>query len=122
MKKLMVGVLIVFALSKLCAGEAEWLTDLPKAMTKAKTDQKMVLLDFTGSDWCGWCIKFNKDVLSKSEFTEYASKNLVLVEVDFPDKKQLGAELKKANEALKGKFKINGFPTLVVLNSQGQEA
>src|SRR6266542_3414267 len=122
MKKLLFSLLIAWAALPLAASEGAWLTDLPKALEKAKTDQKMVLLDFTGSDWCGWCIKFNKDVLSKSEFTEYAAKNLVLVEVDFPDKKKLGAELKKANAALKDKYKINGFPTFVVLNSQGQEA
>jgi thioredoxin-related protein len=116
----MLGLLVAFALSKVCAAEAEWLTDLPKALAKAKAENKKVLLDFTGSDWCGWCIKFNKEVLSKPEFIEYAAKNLVLVEVDSP-KKQLPANLKKANESLKSKYNVNGFPTFVVLNSQGKE-
>ena len=64
MKKLLIGLLVAGAFAKLCAAEAEWLTDLPTALAKAKAEQKMVLLDFTGSDWCGWCIKFNKEVLS----------------------------------------------------------
>ena len=121
MRKLMLGLLVAFALSKVCAAEAEWLTDLPKALAKAKAENKKMLLDFTGSDWCGWCVKFNKEVLSKPEFIEYAAKNLVLVELDFPQKKQLPAKLDKANKSLQSKYKVNGFPTFVVLDSQGKE-
>ena len=121
MKNLLIALLVAGAFSKLCAAEAEWMTDLRAALAKAKAEKKMVLLDFTGSDWCGWCIKFNQEVLSQSAFTDYAAKNLVLVEVDFPRKKQLGAKLKKANDALQDKYKIDGFPTLVALNSRGKE-
>jgi thioredoxin-related protein len=123
MKKLMFSVLAACALARVTAmaSEGEWLTDLPKALAKAKAENKMVLLDFTGSDWCGWCIKFNKEVLSTPGFKEYAAKNLVLVEVDFPNKKQLAAELKKANAGLKDKYKVDGFPTFVVLNAEGKE-
>ena len=60
-------------------------------------------------------------MLSKSEFIEYAAKNLVLVELDFPQKKQLPAKLEKANKSLKSKYNVNGFPTFVVLDSQGKE-
>ena len=66
------------------AAEYDWLTDLPKAQAQAKKENKMVLMDFTGSDWCRWCIKFDKEVLTSDEFTDYAKTNLVLVEVDFP--------------------------------------
>src|SRR5260370_38449284 len=97
------------------------MTDLAAALAKAKAEQKMVLLDFTGSDWCGWCIKFNKEGLSQSAFTDYAAKNLVLVEVDFPRKKQPGANLKKANHALQDKNKIDGFPTFVALKNTSKE-
>ncbi len=117
----MFGLLIAVAISNLGAAQAEWLTDLPTALTKAKAENKKVLLDFTGSDWCGWCIKFNKDVLSKPEFLEYAAKSLLLVEVDFPQKKQLPPKLKKANESLQTKYNVQGFPTFVVVNSQGKE-
>ena len=75
-----------------CAGwrcncsAAEWLTDLPKALDKAKAENKMVLMDFTGSDWCPPCKALHKTVLTSPEFEAYAQTNLVLVEVDFPNR------------------------------------
>ena len=87
---------------------------------KAKEEKKMVMLDFTGSDWCGWCIKLHKEVFSTPEFAEYAKNNLVLVEVDFPTKKKQSAELKKANDELQRKYKIDGYPTIIVLNAEGK--
>ena len=78
-------------------------------------------MDFTGSDWCGWCIKFKKEVLDTAEFQQYAAKNVVLVELDYPNKKVQSAELKKANAGLKDQYDIHGYPTLVVLNKDGKE-
>jgi thiol-disulfide isomerase/thioredoxin len=83
------------------AAEAIWLTDLPKAEAQAKAENKIVLLDFTGSDWCGWCIKFKKEVLDTPEFQGYADKNVVLVKLDYPNKIAQTAELKAANAVLK---------------------
>ena len=103
------------------AAESTWLTDLPKAEAQAKAENKIVLMDFTGSDWCGWCIKFKKEVLDTAEFQDYAAKNVVLVELDFPRKKVQSADLKKANAALKDQYNIHGFPTLVVLDKDGKE-
>jgi thioredoxin-related protein len=117
----MFGLFAAWAVSQVVASEREWLTDVPKALDQAKAEKKLVLLDFTGSDWCGWCKRFDKEVFSTTEFKEYASKNLVLVEVDFPSQKKLGPELKKANDGLKNKYNVNGFPTLVVLNGEGRE-
>ena len=121
MKKSAIGLLAVLALLGVNAAASEWLTDLPKAQAKAKEEKRMVLLDFTGSDWCGWCIKLHNEVFSKPEFAEYARKNLVLVEVDFPRKKKLNAEQKKANDALQQKYKIEGYPTIIVLNGEGKK-
>jgi thioredoxin-related protein len=98
-----------------------WLTDLPKAQAQAKAEKKLVMLDFTGSDWCGWCIKLNNEVFSKPEFAEYAKQNLVCVEVDFPSKKKLSAEQTKANDALAKKYDIKGYPTIIVLDSEGKK-
>src|SRR5437867_10282619 len=122
MKKIAVGLMASWALL-LPAGaeELQWMTDLPKAQAKAKSEKKLVMLDFTGSDWCGWCIKLNKEVFSKPEFAKYAKDNLVLVEVDFPHAKKQTEELKKANEALLDKYKVDGYPTIIVLNSQGEK-
>jgi thioredoxin-related protein len=100
---------------------AEWLTDLPTAQAKAKRESKLVLMDFTGSDWCGWCIKMKKESLDKPEFSQYATKNLVLVEVDFPNQKKLSAEQKKANDALKSKYNVEGYPTFVITDADGKE-
>ena len=120
MKKILVGLLAGLAL--LCAGaaEVEWLTDLPKAQSQAKAEKKLVMLDFTGSDWCGWCIRLHKEVFSKPAFVEYARKNLVTVEVDFPRKKQLAPAQKKANGELARKYKIEGYPTIIVLDGEGK--
>lgn len=121
MKKTVFAILTCCALLQAAAAELNWLTDLPKAQAAAKADNKLVMLDFTGSDWCGWCIKLNKEIFSKPEFAEYAAKNLVLVEVDFPRAKKQSAELKQANQALQAKYKIEGYPTIIVLNSDGKK-
>ena len=101
------------------AGELAWSTDLAKAQAQAKAEHKRVLINFTGSDWCGFCIKLHKEVFATPEFQEYAKKNLVLVEADFPRRTSLPADLKAANDKLKQQHKVTGFPTLVVLGSSG---
>ncbi len=97
--------------------EAVWLTDYAKAKAQAAAEHKPMLLDFTGSDWCVWCIKFDKEVLSTPEFEKYAAANLVLVRLDFPESKPQPAEEKKQNEALSDKFGVQGFPTLLLLSA-----
>jgi protein disulfide-isomerase len=122
MKKLIFGTFVALTLMGATAGESSlWLTDFSKAQAQAKADKKLVLLDFTGSDWCPPCKALHKNVLSKPEFEAYAKTNLVLVEVDFPNQKPQSAELKKSNEALQEKFKVDGYPTIIVLNAEGKE-
>jgi thioredoxin-related protein len=121
MKKIAFGLFAGLALLQARAEDLQWLTDVPKALAQANKENKMVMLDFTGSDWCGWCIKLNKEVFSKQEFADYAKKNLVLVEVDFPRRKQLSEEQKKANDALAEKYKIQGYPTIIVLGKDGKQ-
>jgi protein disulfide-isomerase len=103
------------------SSESSWGTDLPAALNQARSENKLVLLDFTGSDWCGWCIKFDKDVLSTDKFAGYAKSKLVLVRLDFPHHKEQDAALKQANEQLSKRFGVDGFPTFVLLNSAGKE-
>jgi len=79
------------------------------------------MLNFTGSDWCGFCIRLSKEVFSQPAFIEYADKNLVAVEVDFPRKKDLSAAQKQANAALAQKYNIAGYPTIIVLDSDGKK-
>jgi len=121
MKKLLIALFAAWAVIQSQAAELQWMTDAPKALAIAKAENKLVMLDFTGSDWCGWCIKLNKEVFSTPDFADYAAKNLVLVEVDFPRKKAQSAELKKANEELVRKYKIEGYPTIIVLNGEGKK-
>ena len=101
---------------------ADWQTDYAKALETAKAENKRVLLDFTGSDWCGPCIQFMSQVLSRPEFLTYADKNLVLVEVDYPRRKKQSAEVAKQNERLSRQYGIGekGYPTVVLLDPAGK--
>ena len=101
--------------------ESRWLTDYKKAQQEAKTNNKLLLLNFTGSDWCGYCVQLDRAILSKPQFKDYASKNLVLVEVDFPRRKMQSADVKMQNATLAQHYQIEGFPTIVVLNGEGQK-
>ena len=97
-----------------------WMTDFEAAKVKAKAENKPMLLDFTGSDWCGWCIKLDKEVFSEAAFKDYAAAELVLVELDFPRGKEQSAELKAQNEALAKQYGVRGFPTILVLSPEGE--
>ncbi len=98
-----------------------WLTNFAEAQQEAKSQNKLLLMDFTGSDWCGWCIMLEKEIFSKPEFQEYARKNLVLLELDFPRGKKLPAETLEQNQRLAVKHHIQGFPTMVILDGSGKE-
>jgi protein disulfide-isomerase len=103
------------------SAESSWVTDYKKAQEDAKAGKKLMLLEFTGSDWCGWCMKLDKEVFSTPEFQNYASRNLILVKVDFPRRRQQTEALKKQNAQLAQKYDIQGFPTIIVLNGQGEK-
>jgi protein disulfide-isomerase len=108
---------VAFAVS---ANAGEWMTDFAKAKAQAAKEKKAMLVDFAGSDWCGWCIKLEKEVFSKKEFQEFAKKNLILVMVDFPRHKKQSSELKKQNEKLAKEYKIRVFPTVLLFDSSGK--
>ncbi len=119
MKRLLLSALLLATSAAFAADD--WQTDYKAALEQAAKENKPVLLDFTGSDWCGWCIKMVKDTFSQPDFKSFAKKNLILVELDFPNNKPQSAEVKKQNEALQAKYGVDGFPTLILLNSQGKE-
>ena len=117
--------LAVFALSAgalLSRAVAEpptgWSEDLAKAIEKAKAENKSVLVEFTGSDWCPPCKTMREDVFSKDEFVKAASRKFILVEIDMPrgDK-----EVADKNRPLVEKFKVDGFPTVILLDGAGKE-
>jgi len=95
-----------------------WSTNLEKAFVKAKAEKKSVLVEFTGSDWCPPCIAMRKNVFSKKEFVDAASKKYILVELDFPKGDK---ELADKNQPLAEKYKIEGFPTVILFNAEGKE-
>ena len=98
-----------------------WMTDFEKAKDKAKSDNKYVLIDFSGSDWCGWCIKLDKEVFSEKAFQKYAKDHLVLMLADFPrDKSKQSEEVQKQNEQMKKEFSIGGYPTVFILSPDGK--
>lgn len=106
--------------TKTASVKAGWTTSYEEGQQDAKANNKLMLLDFTGSDWCGWCILLDREVFSKPEFKEYASKNLVLVELDFPKRKPMPDAVKLQNAKLAQRFQVQGFPTIIVLNGDGQ--
>lgn len=99
----------------------KWFTDLDEAKAVAAKENKPLLVDFTGSDWCGYCIKLHAEVFDKPEFEEFA-KNYVLVELDFPSKKPQPPEEKAKNKATQAKFGVSGFPTVLLLDAKTGEA
>lgn len=122
MRKLFCSLAITLALLPSgLAADLNWLTDLPKAKEQAKAQGKLVLMDFTGSDFCSSCIRLHKEVFATKEFSEYAKKRLVLMELDFPLKKKQPDALKEANAALAKEFKVDGYPTLIVLAPDGKK-
>ena len=122
MKKILIALLACCAVAQIRAVDLTWLTNVPKAEQQAKAGNKLVLLDFTGSDWCGWCMKLDKDTFEQTEFEDYAAKNLVLVQLDYPQHKEQSDDLKSANAALAKKYEIDGYPTLIALKPDGTVA
>ena len=100
--------------------DLNWTTDLGKAIETAKVENKAVLVNFTGSDWCKWCFKLSGEVFSQDEFKEYAAENLILVKVDFPRSIQQSNQTKAYNQSLAQKFGVHGYPTIIIINSQGK--
>jgi thioredoxin-related protein len=103
------------------AAKATWLTNFETAQARARSEKKLLLIEFTGSDWCPPCIMLGRQVFSQPEFKDYAAQHLVLLEVDFPRKKELSAEQRAANEKLAEQFGIYGFPTVIILDSSGRK-
>lgn len=96
-----------------------WTDDYDQAVERAKAEGKPLLLNFTGSDWCGWCVKLDTEVFSQSAFKTYARDNLVCVTVDFPRGKKLNQRLRNQNERLAKQFGVRGYPTIYLADPDG---
>jgi thioredoxin-related protein len=113
--------LVLAALVTALRAEPTWQTNLEAAKAQAKKENKALLLDFTGSDWCPPCKLLKATTFEKPEFGKFAEKNLVLMEVDFPHGKKLPANVQKQNDMLQEKFNIDAFPTIVIISADGKE-
>ena len=103
------------------AQELKWHTDVKEAIAVSNKEKKPMLLFFTGSDWCGWCIRLQNEVLKTPEFQKWASDNVVLVELDYPRRVAQTPELKNQNAELQQAFGIQGFPTIYFTSAENKE-
>ncbi len=115
-----VVVLICFTVS-LHSAEI-WRTNFDAALAEAQQSGKDLLVDFTGSDWCGWCIRLDEEVFEHEAFLTEAQKKYVLVKIDFPmDKSQQSKDLQAQNKALQQRYEVEGYPTIILLDSMGEQ-
>ncbi|MBI1227153.1 MAG: thioredoxin fold domain-containing protein [Bacteroidetes bacterium] len=99
-----------------------WYTELTKAQAASNESNKPIFAFFTGSDWCGWCKKLQADVFAKDAFKEWARQNVVLLELDFPRRKQLAPEIAQQNMNLQQSFQVRGYPTIWIFYAQTDPA
>jgi protein disulfide-isomerase len=121
MKKILLIALFFVGTYATQAQELKWYTDVKEAITVSNKENKPMLMFFTGSDWCGWCIRLQNEVLKTPEFTKWASQNVILVELDYPTKTQQTAEIKAQNNELQQAFGIQGFPTIYFTSAESKD-
>lgn len=124
MKKIILSFVLLLAVLAGCkkAGTTDnldWETNLETALQKAQKENKAVLVNFTGSDWCIWCQRLSNEVFSQNEFEKFAKENLILVKIDFPKNIEQSMETKMYNNQLAQRFGVEGFPTIFLLNKNG---
>jgi thioredoxin-related protein len=117
-----IGMMAVLMVASAVFASDGWLTDFTKAQAQAKAENKYLLIDFSGSDWCGWCIKLDKEVFSQAEFQAYAKSSLVMMLADFPSRKQLEPSLVAQNQKMAQQFGVRGYPTVILLSPDGKIA
>lgn len=124
MKKIFLSFVLIAVILVGCkkAGTSDnldWETNLETALQKAQKENKAVLVNFTGSDWCIWCQRLSAEVFSQSEFEKFAEKSLILVKIDFPKNIEQSMETRIYNNQLAQRFSVEGFPTIFLLNKNG---
>ena len=121
MKKILLIAFLTLGSITLNAQELTWHTDVSKASEIAMKEKKPLLLFFTGSDWCGWCIRLQKEVFKTPEFEKWAKDNVVLVELDFPRRTPQEPEIQKQNAELQQTFAVQGYPTVWFVNASKKD-
>lgn len=114
---LAVIIIVAFAVKVYAAG---WETDFARVSADARKSGSYMLLYFSGSDWCHWCMKINSEFFNSDVFKKFAKENLLCVSVDFPRQKTLSKELKEQNESLAKKYDVRGYPKVIILSPEGE--
>jgi thiol-disulfide isomerase/thioredoxin len=102
-------------------GPAVWETDYATAVEQAKARKCHLLILFTGSDWCPWCQKMNREVYSKTQFAQYSHDKFVLLKLDYLRHSTPPYELELQNDQMQAKYNVNGFPMVVIVDTTGKE-
>lgn len=116
-----VGLMVAACALQAGEGSPAWVTDFEAAKKQAAEQKRPILADFSGSDWCGWCIRLDKEVFSQKAFQDYAATNLVLFLADFPARKPQPEPLVQQNKKLAAQYGIEGYPTVLLLDATGKE-
>lgn len=103
------------------AKDEAWVADFEQVKAAAAEQDRPILVNFTGSDWCGWCIRLEREVFSTDEFKAFAEQHLILSVIDFPRKMQQTEELVNQNRQLSQQYGVQGFPTILLLDADGNE-
>jgi protein disulfide-isomerase len=120
-KVLLIIAMMGLWMSQAFSAESTWMTNFDKAKKVAAEKKIPIIMDFSGSDWCIWCQRLDKEIFSKKKFQEYVKDNFVLVLIDFPRAGKQTPEEKKINRALSEKYKVAGFPTVLILDANGKK-
>ncbi len=118
---LLTHIAVSLVLASTAFAKSGWVENFEKGLQQARTEKKITLVDFTGSDWCSWCMKLDKEVFSEAKFKEYAKQNLILIEVDFPKLKPLSRPKQKKHDDLAKQYEVTGFPSVIVLDADGKK-
>ena len=116
MKKIIIVLFLIFGAISMQAQDIYWETNLEAATKVSLKTKKPLMLFFTGSDWCGWCIRLQKEVFKTPEFATWAKDNVVLVELDFPRRTPQADKIKMQNAEMQQLFQVQGYPTVWFVN------
>ncbi len=118
MKRTLLTLFLTIGVAFGALAEAKWLTDIKVAKEQAEKEKKPIFMLFTGSDWCPPCMYLEKEFFSKKEFEDFANKDLILLKIDFPQTTTLSKEQNKHNEDLAEKYKVEGTPTMIIVDAK----
>jgi thioredoxin-related protein len=112
---------VTFVMGAYAQAADGWLIHYDEAIAEAKKTGRPILANFTGSDWCSWCIKLKEEVFQTTQFKEWAAKKVVLLELDFPQQTEQDPALAAKNQEILNKYGVQGFPTVLIIDADGKQ-